>query len=239
MEKNNRLFRKATFGGFNKDDVIDYIEKMKLEFFEYRSQVEETIKELNEKIASFESMDYVLQNILNEDQQIKADSPDVEYDYGDDAISYINEATNHLKKVADELCDNLNKFMKKFNETATFAVPVNEAKPNASFEPIEKEKTSGAASISLALDSLLENIQGEKTENIEPKTDETSALELDSLLENIPGEINETVEPKADSSTFVIDSILESLSVEESENKAEEEADAKIKAFLPKYLLDD
>ena len=55
MSSSERLFRNSVFGGFNKDDVIDYIENMKNEFFEYRSQVEQTVKELNKKIAALES----------------------------------------------------------------------------------------------------------------------------------------------------------------------------------------
>ena len=33
MSSSERLFRNSVFGGFNKDDVIDYIENMKNEFF--------------------------------------------------------------------------------------------------------------------------------------------------------------------------------------------------------------
>lgn len=40
MEEFNRLFRKAAFGGFNKEDVINYIEKTKNDFFEYKQQSE-------------------------------------------------------------------------------------------------------------------------------------------------------------------------------------------------------
>ena len=54
MNGMNRLLRKATFGGFNKEDVMQYIETMKTEFFDYKAQVEETIHELNEKLQAFE-----------------------------------------------------------------------------------------------------------------------------------------------------------------------------------------
>ena len=170
MDNANRLFRKAAFGGFNKDDVIDYIEKMKLDFFEYRTQVEDTIKELNEKIASFESMDYVLQNILNDDKSAKADSTSHESDDGSDAISYINEATSHLKRVADELCDNLNQFMSKLNDSSIFSAPASAGKQEASKpEPSQTAPASGDSAISFALDSLLENIQNDKPEKKEPQ----------------------------------------------------------------------
>ncbi len=95
-----RLFRKAAFGGFNKEDVMQYIETMKTEFFEYKAQVEETIRELNEKLQALE------QTALPEKPQAVV-SPVLE---GDPAMS-INEATNHLKQVADELCEKMNRLI--------------------------------------------------------------------------------------------------------------------------------
>ena len=95
-----RLFRKAAFGGFNKEDVIQYIETMKTEFFEYKAQVEETIRELNEKLQALE------QTALPETPQAVV-FPVLE---GDPAMS-INEATNHLKQVADELCEKMNRLI--------------------------------------------------------------------------------------------------------------------------------
>jgi len=98
MNGMNRLFRKATFGGFNKEDVMQYIETMKTEFFDYKAQVEETIHELNEKLQAFEQS--------GETSDVSA----AVFQTGDPAMS-ITEATDHLKQVADELCEKMNRLI--------------------------------------------------------------------------------------------------------------------------------
>ena len=97
MENKNRLFRKAKFGGFNKEDVMQYIETMKKDFFDYKAQVEETISELNERLAAFEDG--------GEASVEKATA------FADDNALSINKATEHLKEVADELCDKMNRLI--------------------------------------------------------------------------------------------------------------------------------
>lgn len=96
MDHMNRMFRKATFGGFNKEDVMQYIENMKNEFFDYKAQVEETIRTLNEKLALAEP-------------NAPAAQPAAEQPA--DTATSINEATAHLKQVADELCDKMNRLL--------------------------------------------------------------------------------------------------------------------------------
>ena len=46
--------RNATFGGFNKQDVIAYIEKVKNEAYEEQTRLQKQIKELKEKNAALE-----------------------------------------------------------------------------------------------------------------------------------------------------------------------------------------
>ena len=99
MEEPTRLFRKAAFGGFNRDDVINYIESMKREFFDYKTKVEQTVQELNEKLAQLES----------------AEAPAAAAEVQSDPVLNINEATDHLRQVADELCTNLNRFIDRFS----------------------------------------------------------------------------------------------------------------------------
>ena len=95
----DRMFRKAAFGGFNKEDVMQYIETMKTEFFDYKSQVEETIRELNEKLASLESAD------------ISGTSKTEGFLHSDDPAMSINEAAEHLKRVADEICEKMSRLI--------------------------------------------------------------------------------------------------------------------------------
>lgn len=96
MEKEARLFRKAAFGGFNKEDVIAYIEKMKLEFAEYKLQVEETMDALNAQIS--ESSETPCEEKLS-----LANGSAESFELGE-----ISAATDRLKEVGDALCENLN-----------------------------------------------------------------------------------------------------------------------------------
>lgn len=96
MDTNNRMFRKAAFGGFNKADVMQYIETMKNEFFDYKAQVEETIRTLNEQLASAETPE---------------NGAAAQTEARTDTATSINEATAHLKQVADELCDKMNRLL--------------------------------------------------------------------------------------------------------------------------------
>ncbi len=96
MKKEARLFKKAAFGGFNKEDVIAYIEKMKMEFAEYKLQVEETMDALNAQIS--------------ESSEAAGPAEPVSSPEGADSfeLGEISAATERLKEVGDSLCENLN-----------------------------------------------------------------------------------------------------------------------------------
>lgn len=82
------IFRKASFGGFNRDDVISYINNMKLNEDTLRAQIAEKdnlIAELNEKIACNQ----------NETEQIKK-----EYE---EKIIQLNEShINEIESIKNE-----------------------------------------------------------------------------------------------------------------------------------------
>ncbi len=135
MDNSNRLFRKAVIGGFNKDDVIDYIESMKNEFFEYRKQVETTIGELNQKIKELEEAG----NAVCQTQEPSEKEPGFdplapfESEFKNNvsfSVDEINAATDHLKKTADKLCENLTEFMDKISSnciSVTVEAPIRQA----------------------------------------------------------------------------------------------------------------
>lgn len=135
MDHSNRLFRKAVFGGFNKDDVIDYIESMKNEFFEYKKQVEETINELNQKIAELEQIAsaaaVAAEAAACEQNPVVCEESGSDQQSGVDfSVTAINAATNHLKETADKLCENLTDFMEKISSSCisvTVEAPVSDA----------------------------------------------------------------------------------------------------------------
>ena len=105
----NFNFRKAKIGGFNKKDVISYIEKMRNDFFDFKTAVEATIDTLNAKINELEAV----MNEHNDTVAVVTETVNQEPVPVLDPLTNINEATSQLKSVADELCRNLSDFMSK------------------------------------------------------------------------------------------------------------------------------
>lgn len=144
MNGSDRLFRKAAFGGFNKDDVIDYVENMKNEFFEYRSQVENTIKTLNEKVAKLEeeaknankkaaeaiekSVSLKAAVLKAEQELAEKEAEEQQKQDENDPLSEISLATVQLRRATDELCSNLSSFMDRIAESS-FAVTIAQPLP--------------------------------------------------------------------------------------------------------------
>lgn len=115
MEKEFGIFRKAAFGGFNRKDVIDYIEKMKNETFEYKKQVELTMSELNNKIYELESAARFADEV--EDDAFEGVAPVIA---SGESVGDIKAATEHLRAVADELCRSLSDFIEKLNRKGLY-----------------------------------------------------------------------------------------------------------------------
>ncbi len=124
MEEKYISFRKAKVGGFNKKDVITYIEKMRNDFFDYKKAVELTIDQLNAKVGELEAACEGTKEVVKE---VIVEVP-VPVEKDSDPLSDINEATSQLRLVADELCRSLSDFMSKFSEGQTVAAQES-AKP--------------------------------------------------------------------------------------------------------------
>ena len=136
MEKEFSTFRKSTFGGFNRKDVINYIEKMRNESYEYKTQVEETVKSLNEKIRELETAARLMESATAEAVVEAEASVPMEN------MSDINDATKHLKSVADELCRSLGEFMEKLSSKGLFEK--TETAPAAEEIPAEEPEEAVA-----------------------------------------------------------------------------------------------
>lgn len=132
MDKDFSSFRKSTFGGFNRKDVINYIEKMRNESFEYKKQVEETVKSLNEKIRELEAAGLIMQQTAEEKEA------DVQQAAMLDCAD-IGQATKHLKVVADELCRSLGDFMDKLSEKGLFEAEEKLPEAEAQEEAVSEE----------------------------------------------------------------------------------------------------
>lgn len=113
--------RKSTFGGFNKQDVIAYIEKVKNEAYEEKNRLEKQVKDLKEKIGELESQ--VSSFETEKDKLVKRIGElSVSGEGKNETVEEINEATNHLKNVADELCESLRDFMQRISENCCSVV---------------------------------------------------------------------------------------------------------------------
>lgn len=129
--------RTAPFGGFNKQDVIAYIEKTKNEAYEEKSRLQKQIKELNEKVADLEGK--VASFDEEKDMLVrKIGELSVSGENKNETVEEINEATSHLKSVADELCQSLRDFMQRISENSCSVVI--EGAENEDEEEFDSEK---------------------------------------------------------------------------------------------------
>ena len=140
MDGNYNKFRKATFGGFNRKDVIDYIEKIQNEFFDYKSETEKAVKKLRERIEELEKLTNVevcCREIAETDSEDKIEPTDSA------SANEINIATDKLKNVTDELCRSLTDFIEKLSENSISVmldIPLEEHMEEASAFGIGEER---------------------------------------------------------------------------------------------------
>lgn len=189
MENCNQLFRTTVFGGFNKDDVIDYIEKTKNEFYSYRKQVEETIAALNKKIRDLESIG--LQMPIEEEPQ-KFEIHDTSSKASDQimsSVTEINEATELLRKTADLLCTSLGDFIEQITQNS---VPVTLTADTVSTEETVQDTQSSAP---------------ETKAEISNKKSENESFFADILTHATP---QEKEQPKKEASSSILDGIFSS-----------------------------
>ena len=107
MDINYYVFRKTSFGGFNRKDVIDYIESIKNEYADYKSKAEKTIAELQARIEELEA-GMCWQEAITEE-------PLEETEVTEETCEEILEPeTEQEHSVIDELCLNTQK--KEINE---------------------------------------------------------------------------------------------------------------------------
>lgn len=209
MDNFSASFRTAMFGGFNKEDVISYIEKIKNEFFDYKKESEATISRLNQKIKDLEATGNtankeadidltdsiaVFRNELEKEKRTR--------EHKVPASAQIDEAANQLKQTADNICDCLNDFMDKLSENSiavTFELPEEKAEQGGN-------SSSGIASL------------------------------LSSIVSVQSGEGKETKDEKQPSLfSQLVSSVIES---DESENESEPQEEA-VQADKQKSMLDD
>ncbi len=145
MDNEFGTLRKKAFGGFNPKDVVSIIEKSRNELFEYKNEAQKNIEELKSKIEKIEKEKEALEKVnedlgkanselQKENAELKKTNEELSFEknnleevienkskalpVSDNSLIYINEATDELKKVADDLCTSLRDFMEKISENS-------------------------------------------------------------------------------------------------------------------------
>lgn len=174
MAKEFGSFRKATFG-FNRKDVIAYIEKMRNESYEYKKQVEDTVNSLNEKIRELENAARLM------DEAVPAEKADTEKGITAEGCKDIGQATKHLKTVADELCRSLGDFMDKLSEKGLFDAAAQPEQVTAAAEKISEEESVSLVDGILASISYL-GTQDAEIEKAEKKPEAVREADVSAIL---------------------------------------------------------
>lgn len=179
MEKEFGTFRKSAFGGFNRKDVIDYIEKMQNETFEYKKQVEQTVSSLNEKIFELEKAAMLIEQNASGENEIPVGSVEL----SGESVGDIRDATKHLKSVADELCRSLSGFIEKLTQRGLFDAN-KESREEITFteETKESDKVESILSVLSFLDKDSEKKNDDKQNDQQKKDSVTSILDGLSFL---------------------------------------------------------
>ncbi len=194
MDNNYNVFRRAAVGGFNRQDVITYIEKMRNEFFDYKKEVEQTISQLNEKIRELES----LCQADEKPQQEPVKEVEIAEGAAADPVSEINEATLKLRMVADDLCQSLCFFMEKVSENAISVVVTEQSASQETAEEAPSEITEAQPEEAFSAD-----------EECEASAEDEFCIEADEAAEqeeNVAADAVEAIMAFADSFSFDVNS---------------------------------
>ncbi len=100
MDSNYFILRRVTLGGFNRKDVISYIEKIKNEFADYKSKAEKTIAELQAEVQALKAQ--AVQ--LNEKPEASAEQEKQETEAEETQAE--ETPTQCEESIVDVLCNN-------------------------------------------------------------------------------------------------------------------------------------
>lgn len=203
MDNFNTIFRKTAFGGFNREDVINYIEKTRNDFYDYKIQSQKTINDLTEKIKDLEEQ---LKNTAATDvNQSKNEVIDFS-----SSVTEINKAADHLRETADKICDDIGGFIDRvLNSDFIITDEDEEFDPefimNQAFSVIEEENAEeikAAPEVSAEEDTV---------------SDETNNDAFDSIFSHIiteatklSADIKESVSESETTSDSILDAVLSS-----------------------------
>lgn len=206
--------RKTAFGGFNKQDVISYIEKVKNEAYEEKNRLQKQVKELTDKIGELEAQVSAFDE--EKDKLVKKIGElSVSGEGKHETVEEINEATNHLKNVADELCQSLRDFMERISENCC-SVIIEDGEG-------ETEDDFDGAKLMAELEAeIYAKLGVEETEKTEDAAEKAEELQP------------EPVQLRDDKVSSILSSVSAFVSVEEKkeENEANTENDTTVSDIL-------
>ena len=186
MEK-NITFKKAFFGGFVREDVMDYIAAITNDFHKYKKETVQKVEEMKGKITELENA-YNL--ILEENTSLKSELTAIT---NGDGVTEIMDRPD-IKALIESLTESMNVLISVLSaedQETGMQSPVRQSVPEktaAESEPVENSIETKTEKQQALADASLEKENAEEKSAAEPKCEE----EKSSVFTTLPGE-EETV----------------------------------------------
>lgn len=106
----NKEFKKATFGGYNIEEVNDFIEQIVKDYQELLSEnytLKDKVNALNESVQYYRTMESTIQNVLVLADKTAQDTKAAAYEKAQDTKSAAYEKAEQIKKEADERAERI------------------------------------------------------------------------------------------------------------------------------------
>lgn len=98
---NNITFKKALFGGFDREDVMNYIASVTDEFFKYKKETVKKLEEMKEKTAELET---AYSALLEENNRLKVEITQL----SDEEKTEAEDSQPDIKKLIESLTESMN-----------------------------------------------------------------------------------------------------------------------------------
>lgn len=121
----NITFKKAFFGGFDREDVMNYIASLTDEFFKYKKETVKKLEEMKEKTAELET---AYSALLEENKSLKDE---------------INEHTDKEKEEKENNQPDIKELIESLTESMNVLISVLSVEEDSESEPDSKESENG------------------------------------------------------------------------------------------------
>lgn len=159
MEK-NITFKKTFFGGFEREDVMNYIAALTDEFFRYKK---ETVSKVEEMKIKFAKLEEEYNALLEENKALKAENEDLNSSSADE-----EESGENIKSLIESLTESMNVLISVLSVEEKSESETEEVTQEATGEK-EKEETPET-----------EENEEPAEQNIQEHSDDTEAAEPDN-----------------------------------------------------------